>query len=53
MIFRSGLRVRNSRARVGPSISGMTTSETTRSTGLPDFSSTSIASTPLPASSTV
>src|SRR5437660_1682767 len=31
MILRLGLRLRNSRSRVGPSISGMTTSETTRS----------------------
>ena len=37
MIFRAGLRVRNSRASVGPSISGITTSETTRSTGRGGF----------------
>ena len=51
--LRAGLRLRSSRNNVGPSISGMTTSDTTRSTLPSDLSRTSMASTPLAASSTV
>ncbi len=53
MIFRSGLRPRISLRSVGPSISGITTSETTRSTAPFFSSSASIASTPLEASITL
>ena len=53
MIFRLGLRLRISRSSVGPSISGITTSETTRSTAPSFSSSASIASMPLAASITL